>query len=94
MKRLISFSLSVFCCICLLVATDRHAYAYVDPGSGLLAVQSFAAVMGAIGYALRRRIAALFGRSTWGREKKPAASVVLSAPKLEPVRKDDSRNAA
>ena len=50
--------------------------------------------MGAIGYALRRRIAALFGRSTWGREKKPAASVVLSAPKLEPVRKDDSRNAA
>jgi hypothetical protein len=89
MKRLISLSLTAFCCICLLVATERRAYAYVDPGSGLLAVQSFAAVMGAVGYTLRRRIAALFGR-----DKKPAASVVLSAPRLEPVRKDDSRNAA
>jgi hypothetical protein len=89
MKRLISLSLTVFCCICLLVATERRAYAYVDPGSGLLAVQSVASVMAAAGYFMRRRIAALFGR-----DKKPAASVVLSAPKLEPVRKDDSRNAA
>jgi hypothetical protein len=85
MKRLISLSLTVFCCICLLVATDRHAYAYVDPGSGLLALQGFAAFMGAIGYTMRRRIARLFGR-----DKKPVATVVLSTP----IHKDDSRNAA
>jgi hypothetical protein len=85
MKRLISLSLTVFCCVCLLVATERRAYAYVDPGSGLLALQSFAAFLGAIGYTMRRRIARLFGR-----DKKPVAAVVLSAP----IRKDDSRNAA
>jgi len=89
MKRLISLSLTVFCCVCLLVAMERRAYAYVDPGSGLMALQTAAAGLAAAGYYLRRRIAALFGRG-----KKPAASVVLSAPKLVPVRKDDSRNAA
>jgi hypothetical protein len=91
MKRLISFSLLVFCCICLLVATDRRAYAYVDPGSGLLALQSAAAGFAAMGYFLRRRIAGLFGRDKAA--KKPAARVVLTTALPEAVRKDDSRAA-
>jgi hypothetical protein len=91
MKRLISFSLLVFCCICLLVATDRRAYAYVDPGSGLLALQSAAAGFAAMGYFLRRRIAGLFGRDKAA--KKPAARVVLTTALPETVRKDDSRAA-
>jgi hypothetical protein len=64
MKRFISFSLAIFCCLCLLLATERRALAYVDPGSGLLALQSAASVMAAAGYFMRRRILALFGKKT------------------------------
>ena len=91
MKRLISLALTVFCCICLLVATERRAYADVDPSSGLLALQSAAAGFAAIGYFLRRRIAGLFGRDKAAR--KPPARVVLSAALPETVRKDDTRAA-
>ena len=72
MTRFLSFSLAAFCCICLLMATEHRAYAYVDPGSGLLAIQSMFAALGAAGYFLRRRIGALFGR------KKPVAQVVTA----------------
>jgi len=64
MKRFVSISLAFFCCLCMLVATERRALAYVDPGSGLLAIQSAASVMAAAGYFMRRRIAALFGKKT------------------------------
>jgi len=60
MKRLVIVSLNVFICLCLLVATERKAWAYVDPGSGLLALQSAASVAAAFGYFLRRRIRSLF----------------------------------
>ena len=46
----------------VLLATDRQAFAYyVDPGFGLLALQSAASVMVAFGYFMRRRIKTLFG---------------------------------
>ena len=84
MKRLISSCLTLLTCICLLLATERRALAYVDPGSGLLALQSLASIVAAAGYFLRRRIVGLFTK------KKPRAGVVLPVT----VRKDDSRNAA
>jgi hypothetical protein len=84
MKRLIPFCLTVFTCICLLLATERRALAYVDPGTGLLALQSLASVMAATAYFLRKRIVGIFTK------KKPSAGVVLPVA----VRKDDSRNAA
>lgn len=84
MKRLISSSLAVFVCVCLLIATERRAMAYVDPGSGLLAIQSIASVFAAVGFFLRRRIMGLFGR------KKPASDVAVPVA----TRKEDSRNAA
>jgi hypothetical protein len=62
MKRLVSISLGIFTCICLIVASERRAFGYVDPGSGLLAIQSIASVMAAFGYFMRRRIMRLFGR--------------------------------
>ncbi len=62
MKRFISISLAVFTCLCLLVASERRAWGYIDPGSGLLALQSIASVMAACGYFMRRRIAQLFGK--------------------------------
>ena len=62
MKRLVSVSLAIFICVCLLGATERPAYGYVDPGSGLLALQSLASVAAACGYFFRRRLRILFNR--------------------------------
>lgn len=60
MKRFVSPLLSFFICFCLLIATAHQAWGYVDPGSGLLAMQSIASVAAAFGYFLRRRIRNLF----------------------------------
>ncbi len=60
MKRLISISLAIFMIFCLLIATDRRAWGYVDPGSGLIALQTFASVGAAYAYVIRRRIRAFF----------------------------------
>jgi hypothetical protein len=60
MKRLISSSLTLLITFCLLVATDRRAWGYVDPGSGLIALQTFASVGAAYAYLIRRRIRAFF----------------------------------
>jgi hypothetical protein len=65
MKRLLSISLAIFTTLCLVVATERQAWGYVDPGTGLLALQSITSVVAAFGYLLRRRIKALFkGKTT------------------------------
>jgi hypothetical protein len=84
MKRLISSFLAVLTCACLLLATERRAMAYVDPGSGLLALQSIASMMAAAAFFLRRRIMGLFTR------KKPLAS----EPSQVTLTKEDSRKAA
>jgi hypothetical protein len=84
MKRLISATLAIFCCLCLLVATEHRAYAYIDPGQGLLALQGLAASAATATYLLRRKIKALFTRT------KPEQTIVLPVN----VRKNDSRNAA
>jgi hypothetical protein len=89
MKRLISVSLTIFCCACLMLATERRAMAYVDPGSGLLALQSIGSMLAAAGFFMRRRIMGLFNK------KKPLAS---AEPRLTESRltgrKEDSRNVA
>jgi hypothetical protein len=64
MMRLASVALSVLICFSLVIATARPAFGYVDPGSGLLALQSAASVVAASAYFLRRRIRALFARPT------------------------------
>jgi hypothetical protein len=92
-KRLVlasvSFSLSVAFCFCLLLATERRALAYVDPGQGLIALQSIGAVMAASVFYLRRRILSLFGKSQ-PTPKKPA----VIGPVAVSVQKGNSRNAA
>ena len=85
MKRRMPVFVSVFTCVCLLLATERRAMAYVDPGSGLLALQSIASMFAAAAFFLRRRIMALFTR------KKPAAS--MPSPVAQ-QRKEDSRHVA
>lgn len=49
-------------CIGVLLITEQPAYAYTDPGTGLLAIQAAGSAMVAAGWYLRRKIAALFQR--------------------------------
>ena len=62
--RLISFCLTAITFFFVLVATSRNAYGYVDPGSGLLALQTFGSVMAAAGFFLRKRLKGMFGMKT------------------------------
>ena len=71
MKRFLSISLALVLVICCLAATERQAWGYVDPGSGLLALQGFASVVAAVGFYMRRRILALFGRKPEGKQMVP-----------------------
>ena len=71
MKRFLSFSLAVFITLCMIVGSERRAWGYVDPGSGLIALQGFASVAAAYAYIVRRRIREFFAR------KKGVASVAL-----------------
>lgn len=72
MKRLLSFALGCVVCLCILVATERRAMAmYVDPGSGLLALQSAASVMAAAAFFLRKKIRAVFGLRRKSEEYSP-----------------------
>jgi hypothetical protein len=71
MKRVISFSLGILIFLCMMVGSERRAWGYVDPGSGLIALQGIASVAAAYAYYVRRRIRAFFSR------KKEAPTVVL-----------------
>jgi hypothetical protein len=62
MRRFACVLLGITMVICFLCATERTAWGYVDPGSGLLALQGFASVLGTAAYYFRRRIRALFDR--------------------------------
>ena len=50
MKRLISFSLGILIALCMIVGSERRAWGYVDPGSGLIALQTIASVAAAYAY--------------------------------------------
>jgi hypothetical protein len=93
MKRFVSVAsvfLGIFSCLCLVVATERRAYAYVDPGSGFMALQAIASVMAAAGYFLRTRIKTLFTRSKPANKKSDKPTLLMPVT----ARKNDSRNAA
>jgi hypothetical protein len=89
MKRLISVCLTLFFCFCLMIATERRALAYVDPGSGLLAIQSIGSMLAAAAFFMRRRIMGLFNK------KKPVSSADARLVDSRITgRKEDSRNPA
>jgi hypothetical protein len=62
MKRFLSFSLAVVIAVCMIVGSERRAWGYVDPGSGLIALQTLASVIAAYAYVVRKRIRAFFTR--------------------------------
>ena len=57
-----SFALGCVVCACVLIATEQRAMAmYVDPGSGLLALQSAASAVAAAAFFLRKKIRSALG---------------------------------
>jgi len=79
MKRLVSSSLTLLITFLLLVATDRRAWGYVDPGSGLIALQTFASVGAAYAYFIRRRIRSFFA----SKQKAPVEVMQAAAESAE-----------
>lgn len=74
MRRLISVSLAMLIAFCLLLGTERRAWGYVDPGSGLIALQTFFSVVAAYAYFIRRRIRMFFSR-----KKEPTGALPVAS---------------
>lgn len=81
MKRIISSSLSVLIALCMIVASERRAWGYVDPGTGFIALQTIASVVAAYAYMIRRRI-----RTFFSRKKDPVVLLPPAPPKTSETR--------
>ena len=57
------FAITLVLFVALSFALERQAYAYVDPGSGLLIFQGISATVSATLFYFRRRIRSLFVRA-------------------------------
>jgi hypothetical protein len=68
------FALTLMLLVALSFAFERQAYAYVDPGSGLLLFQGVSAVVSAVLIYFRRRVKSLFTRT------QPAAPSTIQPP--------------
>jgi hypothetical protein len=73
MKRFTSLFLFVVIVLSVLVGSESRAWGYVDPGSGLLAIQTAASALAASTYLVRRYLRNLFLR----RKKQADAPLVL-----------------
>ncbi len=65
-----------------LLAFERPAYAYADPGTGLLAVQAAGSALVATGWYLRRKIYSLFRSSDAPSSEPNKQSVALEGEDL------------
>ncbi len=63
MRKIPFYLATMFCLLALCVATERRAYAYIDPGSGLLILQNVGAAVTGVLFFFRRRIKAFFVRT-------------------------------
>jgi hypothetical protein len=63
---------------------ERPAYAYADPGTGLLAVQAAGSALVAAGWYLRRKIYTLFHRSAAKRQDGDAPEPANRADSAQP----------
>jgi hypothetical protein len=67
-RRIMRLLLRILPLVLILVGAtllfERPAYAYADPGTGLLAIQAVGSALVAGGWYLRRKIYALFHRDT------------------------------
>jgi hypothetical protein len=60
----LAFSLMTFQILAVLCALEQPAYAYVDPGTGLLALQILSATFAGMVFMLRRRLHGLLTHMT------------------------------
>jgi hypothetical protein len=74
MKRFFSVSLGICITLLMVVGSERRAWGYVDPGSGLIAIQGIASVAAAYVYMVRKRIVAFFARKKQDRTALPVAA--------------------
>lgn len=70
--RILYSAVTVAMLFSLALALEPRAYAYIDPGSGLLMLQAAGTVLTGVLFTLRRRIKLLFHRS---KPKEPAVAV-------------------
>lgn len=64
--KLTYYALTAALFLALGLSLEPRAYAYVDPGSSLLIFQSVSAVVTGVLFYFRRRLKALFGKSSAG----------------------------
>jgi hypothetical protein len=70
--------------ICLLVASERPAYGYVDPGSGLFLLQGISSAFLGVLYVIRRKLKlGKVAKTTEAGAPKPVASATV---RIESVR--------
>jgi hypothetical protein len=67
-RTLFSLSIALWL-MAVLIATARPAYAYVDPGSGLLFMQMVGSTFAGITFLLRKRVRQFFGRLSRNSQK-------------------------
>lgn len=63
-NRLKYLAVTTLLMLALGLTFERRAYAYIDPGSGLLIFQGIGAVVSGTLFYFRRRMKALFGKSS------------------------------
>lgn len=71
--------------ICLLMASERPAYAYVDPGSGLFLVQGIGSAFLGVFYVIRRKLK-LGKWSNAQASQTEKMTMVSEAAKIQPQR--------
>jgi len=63
MRLVLRISPIVLILVGFALLVERPAYAYADPGTGLLAIQAIGSALVASGWYLRKKISSLFRRS-------------------------------
>lgn len=69
MRKLLKLFPILVICVGAMILFERPAYAYTDPGTGLLAIQMMGSALIATGWYLRRKIHALLHWRTKTREE-------------------------
>lgn len=79
MRKLTYFLLTCGLVWCFLVACERPAYAYVDPGSGLFLLQGIGSAFLGVIYVVRRKLKLLKDPKTKAEETSAAVSTEAKA---------------
>lgn len=85
MRKLTYFLLTCGLVWCFLVACERPAYAYVDPGSGLFLLQGISSAFLGVIYVVRRKLKLLKKSKATVEETDASAPIEAKAPASAPT---------